>query len=104
MLEDEMQRLQLEGDIVPFTAYRDPELYEQYMNLPFKVYYYSEDRLNEEAKQLLFGSGSVPIYERQSAFKYPRDYTAPVAVSQFPTDVPPPNRYDYLSWLDYSYV
>jgi len=99
ILEDEMNRLRMYDEIPPLDAYRDPVLEEKYMNLPFKVYYYNEDRLNEKTKQLLFGTGTAPIYERESAFKYPM-YQANVYETQLPHNVPRPNSYDYLSWLD----
>jgi hypothetical protein len=99
-LADDMEKLKMFNEIPPFDAYRDPELLEEYEKIPKMIYYYSPDRLSEKQSQLLLGTGTLPVYERQSPFKYPREYTAPVAVSQLPSDVPPPNRYDYLSWWD----
>jgi hypothetical protein len=98
-LADDMEKLKMFNEIPPFDAYRDPELLEEYEKIPKMIYYYNEDRLSEKDKQLLLGTGTLPVYERQNPFKY-GDFRANVYESQFPSDVPPPNSYDYLSWWD----
>lgn len=99
MLQDEAERMKMYDDIVPLTGYRDPNVERQYMNLPFKIYYYNEDRLDEKTKQLLFGTGTAPVYRRNNPLKYPM-YQANVYETQLYHNVPPPNSYDYLSWWD----
>ena len=104
MREDEAQRLSMYSEIPGTLAYRDPDIMRSYLDAPLQIYYYNEDRLDERTKQLLFGTGTAPIYDRRkSAFTYPM-YQAPEYATQLQTNVPPPNRYDYLSWWDTSYV
>lgn len=98
-LANDMKRLSMYNEIPPFDVYRDPELLAEYEKIPKMIYYYNPKRLSEKDSQLLLGTGTLPVYERANPNKYPR-YTAPVAVSQFPHNVPPPNRYDYLSWWE----
>lgn len=95
--EGEKLRQELAQGFAPLDAYRDPELEEYVNKLPASVYYYSPDRLDEATSQLLFGSGTAPVYERMPM--YPA-YRAPEYVSQLQHDVPKPSRYDYVSKWD----
>ena len=99
ILEDEAERMKMYDDIIPLTGYRNPDVERQYMNLPFRIYYYNEDRLDERTKQLLFGTGTAPVYRRNNPLKYPM-YQANVYETQLYHNVPPPDRYDYLSFWD----
>lgn len=96
--EGERKRRELAQGFAPFTARRDPELEDYVMNLPSQIYYYNEEKLDERTRQLLFGSGTAPIYDDQTGdtLGYP-SYMAPEYVSQLQHDVNKPNRYDYLS-------
>jgi hypothetical protein len=98
--EGERLRRELSQGFAPFEAYRDPELEKLYMDIPAKVYYYSEANLDPETKNLLFGTGTNPVYPRRTIHDYYHYYphpTAPAHISQLMHNVSKPARYDYVS-------
>ena len=88
-----------ENGIPQFHDLADPEVLEAWNRIPAKLYYYFPDSLSQEQLNLLEGTGTLPAYYEDNPNKYPA-YMAPRYVTQLPHNVPKPDRYDYVSWLD----